>query len=172
MLIENYKADNFKPKHLGFLVMPGFSLIAYSAAIDTLRLANQLAEKELYVWDTITVDNELVKASSGLEIKPDGKFEDSTIYDMLFVCGGERISATWSKQLGQYLRQQDKKSVVLGALCTGGYLLAKAGLLDGYRFTLHWENIASTREEFQHLHQQVDCLALVHSHSAHFLALV
>jgi len=143
--------ENFSPKHFGFVAMPGFSLIAYASAIDMLRLANRLAGKELYTWETITPKDELVMASNGLEVKPNRFYKDTDVYDILIVCGGVKISSTWTESLGKYLRYQDKRGVVLGSLCTGAYLLAKAGLLDGYRCTLHWENIASMREEFPHL---------------------
>jgi len=131
--------------------MPGFSLIAYAAAIDTLRLANRLEGRELYTWETITPKDQLVRASTGLEVKPDRLYQDTDVYDILFICGGVKISKAWTDSLGKYLRYQDKRGVALGSLCTGTYILAKAGLLDGYRCTIHWENIASTREEFPHL---------------------
>ncbi len=139
-------------QHFGFLAMPGFSLIAYAAAIDTLRLANRIDGRELYTWETITPKDELVKASNGLEVKPNRIYKDEDVYDILFVCGGVKISKTWTESLGKWLRSQDRRGIALGSLCTGTYLLAKAGLLDGYRCTIHWENISSTREEFPHIH--------------------
>ena len=138
-------------QHFGFLALPGFSLIAYAAAIDTLRLANRIKGQDIYSWETITPKDELVKASNGLEVKPDRIAKDSDAYDILIVCGGIKISKTWTDSLGKWLRARDRRGVALGSLCTGTYILAKAGLLDGYRCTIHWENISSTREEFPHL---------------------
>lgn len=137
--------------HFGFLAMPGFSLIAYAAAIDTLRLANRIEDKTLYTWETITPKDMLVRASNGLEVKPDRIAQNFDVYDAIIVCGGVKITKTWSESVGKWLRAQDTKGVPLGSLCTGTYILAKAGLLDGYRCTIHWENIASIREEFPHL---------------------
>ena len=138
-------------RHYGFLVMPGFSLIAFAAAVDTLRLANRVQGVELYTWETITPNDDVVKASNGLEIKPDRKLSEVDKYEALFVCGGTRIRDTWSESIGKWLRLQDRKGIILGSLCAGTYILAKAGLLDGYRCTIHWENMSSTREEFPHL---------------------
>ncbi|MEH6458076.1 MAG: GlxA family transcriptional regulator [Cocleimonas sp.] len=140
-----------KTRHFGFLVMPGFSLIAFAAAIDTLRLANRVHGSDIYTWETITPNDDSVKASNGLEIKPDRFLSDVDIYETLFVCGGTKIRDAWSDSIGKWLRQQDRKGAVLGSLCTGTYILAKAGLLDDYRCTIHWENISSTREEFPQL---------------------
>ncbi|MGK0271771.1 MAG: transcriptional regulator GlxA family with amidase domain [Cocleimonas sp.] len=131
--------------------MPGFSLIAYVAAIDTLRIANRLTGIEIYTWDTITPNNSAVKASNGLEIEPTQNLQDVETFEILFVCGGTDTPESWSESIGRRLRQQDRKGVKLGSLCAGTYILAKAGLLDGYRCTIHWENIASTREEFPQL---------------------
>lgn len=137
--------------HLGFLALPGFSLIAYAAAIDTLRLANRISGRELYTWETLTPQNEIVKASNGLEVKPDRMFDESHSFDTVFVCGGTRIKDNWKNALGKWLRTLDRKGTALGSLCTGTYILARAGVLKGYRCTIHWENIASLREEYPEL---------------------
>lgn len=151
-MATNSSPDNhISPRHFGFLTMPGFSLIAYAAAIDTLRLANRIEEKELYTWETMTPKDEIVKASTGLDVKPDRISQESDVYDTIIICGGVKITKTWRDALGKWLRVQNKNGVAFGSLCTGTYILAKAGLLDGYRCTIHWENIASTREEFPHL---------------------
>jgi len=142
-----------QPQHFGFLAMPGFSLIAYAAAIDTLKLANRVEGRELYSWETITPKDKLVKASNGLEVKPDRIYQDTDNYDVLIVCGGLQIREAWNEcsSLGKYLRFHESKGVSLGALYTGTYILAKSGLLDGYRCTIHWENISALREEFPNL---------------------
>lgn len=135
----------------GFLVMPGFSMIAFAAAIDTLRLANRVSNQCLYEWETISTDGKAVIASNGLEVTPQHSIKSSTHCAALFVCGGTRVQAGWTRMLGESLRTASKRGIALGSLCTGTYLLAKADMLEGYRCTIHWERLASTREEFPKL---------------------
>jgi transcriptional regulator GlxA family with amidase domain len=67
---------------------------------------------------------------------------------VLFVCGGVNPANRWSPQLAKALQSVDKRGGALGSLCTGAYQLAKSGLLDNVRCTIHWENLVSSREEF------------------------
>ncbi len=142
---------NSKVHHFGFLVLPGFSLIALAAAVDALRLANRFSRSEIYTWKTIAENDEHLLASNGLTFKPDLSINTEDTFDYLFVCGGASVRNTWTTSIGKWLTKKDQQGAVLGGLCTGTYILAKAGLLDGYRCTIHWENIASTREEFPDL---------------------
>ena len=138
-----------KPEHFGFLQVPNYSMIAFSSALEPLRMANRNAGRELYRWTVYTIDGLPEKASNGLEITPDESLENATDLDILFVCGGADIADAWSRPLQVALTRIAKRNQVrMGAVCTGSYLLARAGLLDGYRCTIHWENIASLREEF------------------------
>lgn len=139
------------PTRYGFLVMPGFSMIAFAAAIDTLRLANRVSNQHLYEWETLSTDGGAVTASNGLEVTPQHSIKSYRNYSALFVCAGTRVQAGWSRMLGESLRIASKKGIALGSLCTGSYLLAKANMLEGYRCTIHWERLASTREEFPKL---------------------
>ena len=131
--------------------MPNFSLIAFASAIETLRLANHIKGSDIYRWEMITPTDEVVRASNGLEFKPDKKMQDVETYETLFVCGGNNIQKFWTDSIGKWLRKQDNKGVTLGSFCTGAYILGRAGLLDNYRCTMHWDHIAATREEFPHL---------------------
>ena len=147
-LMSNDKNDS-KPEHFGFLQVPNYSMIAFSSAIEPLRMANRDAGKELYRWSVYTIDGLPEKASNGLEVTPDESIDNATDMSILFVCGGSDIADAWTKQLQFSLRRIAKRTNIrLGALCTGSYLLARAGLLDGYKCTIHWENIASLREDF------------------------
>jgi transcriptional regulator GlxA family with amidase domain len=145
----NDETKAIKPEHYGFLLVPNYSMIAFTSAIEPLRMANRDAGKELYRWSVYTLDGLSERASNGLEITPDDSIENLGEVSILFVCGGANIAEAWTKQLQFSLRRVAKRSnVKLGALCTGSYLLARAGLLDGYKCTIHWENIASLREDF------------------------
>lgn len=140
-----------KPYRFGFLATPGFSLIAYAAAIDIIRIANHIKGIELYTWDTISIDDMPVKASNGVEIKPSRNLLDQIDYEILFVCGGTDTPEAWRDSIGEWLREKDRNGVKLGSLCAGTYFLAKAGLLAGCRCTIHWEDLSSTRKEFPDL---------------------
>lgn len=140
--------DAARPLRFGFLLLPRFSMIALSSAIEPLRMANQLSRRQLYEWVVLTFDGEPTTASNGLSIPTDTGIERAGRLDFLFVCGGLDIRCSCDRTLLDWLRKLDRRHVTLGALCTGSHLLARAGLLDGYSATIHWEHIAGLREEF------------------------
>ena len=131
-----------------FLTLPNYSLIAVANALEPLRMANRLVGKEIYEWSVISMDGRAAQASSGLNLSPTGALEILGPVDILFVCGGVNVREAVSPALLTALRRLADRRVPLGALCTGGYALARAGLLDNFSATIHWENLSALREEF------------------------
>lgn len=109
-------------------------------------MSNRLRKEELYQWPTYTMTGDPVPASNGLLIMPDQHISEAKDLDAIFVCSGVRVGQAWNEPLRQSLQKFGQSKIVLGGICTGTYLLARAGLLDGYRATIHWENMASLRE--------------------------
>ena len=136
------------PKRYGFLLLANYSMIAFSSAVEPLRIANLLAGRPLYEWQLITSGGHPEAASNGLIMQPVRACSEVGELDGVFVCGGVEIKLAVDKAALFWIRKLAHRKVPLGALCTGSYLLAKADLLDGYRATIHWENLASLREEF------------------------
>jgi AraC family transcriptional regulator, glycine betaine-responsive activator len=131
-----------------FLTLPNYSLIAVANALEPLRMANRLVGKPAYEWSVISMDGRAAEASSGLTLSPTGALENLGAVDILFVCGGVNVRDAVSPPLLTALRRLADRRVPLGALCTGGYALARAGLLDNFSATIHWENLSALREEF------------------------
>lgn len=134
--------------YFGFLVLPGFSMIAFASAIEVLRMANYISQQPLYRWSVITFDGASVEASNGLPIAPVVTLEEAGRPDVLFVCGGVNVHDHVDEALVKRLTQLSRVGVALGGLCTGSYALVKAGLVNGYRCVIHWENVSALREEF------------------------
>lgn len=136
---------------IGFYLVPQFSLLAFSSALEPLRMANQLTGQSLYRWTLISSDAQPVECSNGISFDVEHSAHTRERYDAVFVCSGLNIHVIQDDPGIQWLRQLDKQGSVLGAICTGTYLLARAELLNDYRCTIHWENLAAAREEFPQL---------------------
>ncbi len=136
---------------IGFYLVPQFSMIAFASVIEPLRMANQLTGQTLYEWALVSSQGEAVQCSNGIKIDVDYAAGNREKFDAVFVCSGVNIHLVNDEAGIQWFRQLDKAKTVLGAVCTGTYLLAKAELLNERRCTIHWENLASTREQFPHL---------------------
>jgi transcriptional regulator GlxA family with amidase domain len=135
-------------RDIAFVTLPNFSMIALTNALEACRMANYVAGAELYRWHIATPDGRPVPASNGLELAPTAAFDALPGIDMMLVCGGIDVRHATSRGLKSQLRRFARRGVTLGALCTGSFALAEAGLLDGYRCAIHWENLAAIREEF------------------------
>ena len=134
------------PTFFGFLLLDDFTLISTSSAIETLRMANRVAGSRVYSWRTISRDGGAVTASDGLSVNADFGIGDeiqSRTVDAIVVCGGEGVERFAAKPVLRWLRACSGRGLALGSTCTGSYVLAKAGLLDGYRCSIHWENYAA-----------------------------
>ncbi len=147
----NVRASPKLPTRFGFFLVDDFTLISMSSAIETLRMANRLKGEDIYRWQTISETGASVRASDGLCIHADCSIDDDAVFqvnDAIIVCGGRRVEQRATEPVLRWLRKAATAGLQLGATCTGSYLLAKAGLLDGYRCSIHWENIASLTDTF------------------------
>jgi len=136
-----------KPTHkVAFLLVPGYSQLAFASTLEPLRMANQLSEQRLYEWWLVSVDGRPVAASNDTRTDVDHALGDSPIPDLAVICGGVDVEARADRDTLAWIRRLARRQVTLGAVCTGSFLLAQAGVLEGYRCTLHWEHISGIYE--------------------------
>lgn len=136
------------PKRFVFVLLEHFSLLSFASAIEGLRIANRMSGKPLYSWVMVSEDGATVNCSAGTEFRVDSGFEEMLRDDTILICAGVDVHLTSSKKVLNWLRREARRGAKIGGLCTGAFTLAKAGLLDGKRATIHWENQDSFLEEF------------------------
>ncbi|WP_182084135.1 GlxA family transcriptional regulator [Aureimonas sp. ME7] len=128
-----------------------FSMIAFSAAIEPLRLANRVAGRTLYEWTLYSADGVAAEASNEVRVNVDRSFRGAVDMDAVVVCAGVDVQLSHHHDLIAVARRLVKRGAAAGAVCTGAHVLAKAGLLAGYRCTIHWENRPGLQASFPDL---------------------
>ncbi len=136
------------PERVGFLLLPRFSMMAFFAAVEPLRIANRISGRPLFDWTLISEDGGPVTASNGMTLLADQAIGEVHHLPSLAVCSGFEPEAHLSRPLMAWLHRLDQAGCALGGLDTGGFLLAAAGLLEGERVTLHWESLPAFQERF------------------------
>lgn len=139
------------PRDFYFLLLPNTTMLAFSAAVETLRVANQVAGQELYRWFMVTTDGAPVRCSNRIEIRPDMALDQVPGTAFLFLCSGVRVQDTYGPKLVNWLRRFAAHGGGLGSLCAGVFALAEAGVIRDRAFTLHWENQPGFQERFPQL---------------------
>ena len=147
-MTQTVPTDQVKPREFVFLLTPDFSLMAFAAAIEPLRQANRLSRRQLFRWRIASETGGDVACSNGCELSADMGLVDLPRDTSVVVCAGLGLKAAASRPVLSWLRTQSRRGARMGAVCTGAHILAKAGLLDGKRCTIHWENQAAFAEDF------------------------
>jgi AraC family transcriptional regulator, glycine betaine-responsive activator len=149
------------PERFAFVLVPNFSMIAFAAALEPLRIANRMADRELYRWHIVAKDSGPVRASNGCLVTTDQSLADIPISPghggpTIILCSGLGAERIHDRELFGWLRRADRAGSTIGAVCTGAHVLARAGLLDGHKCTIHWENLPGFMEEFPHIDVTAD----------------
>jgi transcriptional regulator GlxA family with amidase domain len=106
---------------------------------------------DVFSWRVLSANGQPVTASNGIAVATDGCYADLGGVTAAVVCSGVDVQTFDHRDLIGRLRGLASRGVPVGAVCTGPHVLARAGLLDGYRCTIHWENQDSLREQFPQL---------------------
>ncbi|KUJ86044.1 AraC family transcriptional regulator [Ruegeria marisrubri] len=146
--VENATA---KPRRFIFVLLDKFSMLSFASALDSLRIANRMADKELYTWKLVGEGGETAQCSAGTSFNLDDDLGELSRDDVVLVCGGVDVQKAATKKMLNWLRREARKGIRIGGLCTAAHVLAKAGLLEGKRATIHWENADSFTEEFENV---------------------
>jgi len=143
------------PLHtIAFILLPEFALMTFCSTCEPFRVANRLSKKKLYHWDLYSLDGKPVTSSNSMTSHVNGSIDDIKNVDLLVVVSSFNPQANVSKSLLNTIKKISLAGTILSGVDTGAYILARAGLLDDYKATIHWEDLANFRQIFP----QIDVL--------------
>jgi transcriptional regulator GlxA family with amidase domain len=145
---KNATADRTTKRFL-FVLLDQFTMLSFACALDSLRIANRAAGAQVYSWKLIGEGGKTATCSNGTVFSLDDDLIEAQREDTIVVCGGIDVGKASTKRVVSWLRREARRGTAIAGLCTASHTLAVAGLLDGKRATIHWENQDSFAEEFE-----------------------
>lgn len=146
------RPDPIRPTAVAFLLVREFSMLSVVSAVEPLRAANRLLGRNSYAWRFYSSDGAAIAASNGMAVNVSGGLADivreAGAIDYLFLCAGLDHDPPGRARLHAALHRCARAGLVLGSLSAGAFILARAGLLEGYRCTIHWEFQPAFEEAF------------------------
>lgn len=139
---------------VGFILAPRFTLLAFSAFIDALRLAADEGDRSRPIdcqWELLSHDMQPVSASCGVKITPTSELVDPSGFDYLVVVGGLLPHLKLDARLNAYIKKAAAAEVPLVGVCTGPFVLARLGLMQGRRSCVSWYVVSDFADEFPKL---------------------
>jgi transcriptional regulator GlxA family with amidase domain len=140
-----------RPRTFAFLLVDGFALMSFASAVEPLRAANTIAERELYRTICVSLDGEPATSSVGAQMPCQARVGDSFEADTLLICVGGRPWDFRDKKTLGWIRQLSRRGVRIGGVSGGPYVLARAGIMEGRHMTVHWEHAPALSEEYPDL---------------------
>lgn len=132
-----------------FLLLDRFTMLSFAGAVEPLRIANRVVGHDIYSWKLAGENGQSATCSNGASFRLDMGLEEVDREDTVLVCGGIDVARATTRPVINWLRREARRGVTIGGICTGAYAVAKAGLLDGKKATIHWENQDGFLEEFE-----------------------
>lgn len=139
-------AESASAYRVGILLIDGFALMSYSATVEPLRAANHLAGRTLYNIRHLPVSGASATSSSGITVKAQAHFGEQIDFDLVLVVAGGDPLTFRNERVFQWLRHLSRRGIFLGGVSGGPAILATAGVMDGYRMTVHWEHAGALSE--------------------------
>lgn len=149
----------FKHWSIGILLFNEVEVLDFAGPLEVFSIATDTkCNRKLFTVNTVAQTKDLIKTRNGLKIQPDHDFYNSPHFDILIVPGGygaEEIEIH-NKTLVTWIRDRVTDCYVIASVCTGAFLLAASGLLDGKQATTHWMDIDRLEREYSKIKVQRD----------------
>jgi transcriptional regulator GlxA family with amidase domain len=144
-------------RRVGILVFPDVEVLDFCGPFEVFsvtRLEESRRREQPSPFDVCLVAASMapVKATGGLRILPDHDLEDCPQLELLVVPGGWGTRTLVNDQsVVQWIRRQAARAEITASVCTGSFLLAQAGLLEGRRATTHWQSLDRMQDTYQNV---------------------
>jgi transcriptional regulator GlxA family with amidase domain len=145
-------AASQQPLTLALLVLPQSSILEVASTLDPLRAANRHLGSDSYRWRVVSPDGRAVPLTCGIELPSNGPLSAAEGSDALIVIAGFQQWQGATQPLIRSLARMAPRFAAVGGIDAGAWVLARAGLLNGYKATVHWED----HEDFAAAHPGVD----------------
>lgn len=137
------------PRRVGLLVVPQFSNLGLALVIETMAIANWLAQRILYEWQVLSIDGEPVRATNGMSTPAELAAGDTGRFATVFVVASfEAKKHAGNRRLRAWLQRESVFGAQIGGIETGTEILAAASLLDGRAAAVHWDNLEGFQEAY------------------------
>jgi transcriptional regulator GlxA family with amidase domain len=136
------------PLRLTMLVFTGCSIMCVASAVDPLRAANRIAGRTVFDWTLVSSDGEPTVTTSGLPVAVSARFDALAKTDVLLAVGGFGTRYETAPTLVSGFRRAARQARAVGGVEAGGWLLGRAGLLEGRAATTHWEDLEDFAASF------------------------
>jgi transcriptional regulator GlxA family with amidase domain len=149
------KSENI---NIGFLIFPGFPMACLTSTIEPLRAANEIAGQDRFSWQLVSEDGGRVVSSAGVAFEPDCALSTDLDSDLLFLLSGPLSRPENPSHANAMLRALDRHGMILGGISGGVFPLVRAGVMEGYRCSVHWCYEAAFRAEFPNIRAMDDVI--------------
>lgn len=148
-------------KTIAILAMPGVQLLDVSGPLDVFAEANVQAHAQAYRLKVIASRRGAIQSSSGVRLMPDeviGDELDAPIHTLLVAGTPHAATTVCDLSVSEWLRRRAPKVRRFGSVCSGAFVLAQAGLLDGRRVTTHWAVAEQLAQDFPSVTVDADAI--------------
>lgn len=153
-----------RPLEVGILLFPGVEVLDFAGPFEVFSVASRVAARDgllghpAFRVTTVAATSEPVAARHGLHVLPGAAFGEHPELDLLIVPGGVVSQPLEDAPTLDWIGANAGRAAITASVCTGAFLLAKLGLLDGLTATTHWEDLDDLRTSFPKL----DVIGSVH----------